>query len=386
MSDQDTSASPGNPSSATPQQSEPNEVEESGYLYGTLIAIGIAFAFALGAFSAFDWNGLLFKFGEVEFNMGPGVLLIDLAFVTASLVNGYVGAKSIAGAYFAGKALKNLDSGLHFATIGLMNLNRQPKGIQERQEPDDNPDNVFHGEDLAELPKGMTRPIRIVTGAPKAAAKPVTKWRGDEDTLETRMTIDTSFATQWQITGVIDFVANYGSEKQFLQQLRDVGEATLSEEFAMRSVSEVVSQQQAINTILYGRVQQRFPHSGIKIISVRLISPNLGHRVSSALADIAEARSKATAAITTAEAARVTAIKAGEGEGGKDKARFTGRAAGLKAIKDKLGVGGDAILAAETSRDIAEKLPKEGTFVLGASNGIADIVGVSKVVQAALNK
>jgi regulator of protease activity HflC (stomatin/prohibitin superfamily) len=256
-----------------------------------------------------------------------------------------------------------------------MQLVRLPRSVDQRQFPG-NPEQVFKGDDKATLPSGMVRPIRVVTGdgdVPEEQRKP----------LQDRATLTVSFFTQFVITHPLCFLVNFKTFDRFIDQVRDAGETVLSERASEGNAADFVDNQVETNGILDERIETRFRNSGVNILHANMISPDISHETSEELAKITRARAKVKQTIIRSEGIKVYRTKKGEGDGLGEKARLSGRAAGMKAMKTDLGIeDGEVVIAAEVARAIADKTD---VILAGAEGGMRDIVGMAKGVQAGLN-
>ncbi len=351
-------------------QNSPAPVSENRRFYWLLWYSGWTIISIMMAAAALTWSISLFdKFG-IAFNGGSTAILFAAVYVALSLRE--VRADEVAAAFFYGKALVILPSGLHFVPFGLMQIRKGSRPVQEFQSPGE-PEKVFKGLDTADLPPGMVRPIRIVTGGTQA---------GSDDILNTRMTITISFFVQWVITDILLYTSNYGSSDQIEKQARDIGEAILAEIAREHTPASFICDLKKINRTLTSRIGRRFRNSGINIISTRLISPDISHDVSKALADIPKVRAETEQVKIRAEGSKVDLVKKGEGTAAAELALLNARATGRKKIKDELGVSGDAVLASESVREV---LKETDVLVVGAEGGMKDVMGLVKGAQSALN-
>ena len=284
-----------------------------------------------------------------------------------------VRADEVGAMFFYGKALKILQPGLHFTPLWLMQIKKGPRTVQEFQCPGE-PENVQKTGDEVPLQDGMVRPIRVVTGGHNPSSA--------DTILNTRMTMTLSFFVQWAITDVLDYVSNYGTDKDVEKQVRDIGEAILAEIAVRHSPASFIDDLLNVNKELASTVTKRFRNSGVRIISTRLISPDVSHDVSKALADIPKVRAEAEQAKHRAEGEKVSLTKQGEGKAAAELALLRARSKGQKDMAVALGVTGEAILASEAVRGLSDKTD---VLVVGAEGGMKDVMGLVKGAQSALN-
>lgn len=349
-------------------QSAADVLEDPGLCHRLRFA-GLVVIIAICLIAVASWSVPLFSKFDIAFDGGPTTLLFACIYLAASLKE--VGPDDMGGAFCYGKALVRLDAGLHFIPLGLMQLRTVPRPVQEFQCPGE-PEEVQKGEDKNPLDAGKVRPIRFVTRAPR---------QDEKGMLDTQMTLDLNFVVQYAITDIFDFVANYGSIENIKKQLRDIGETTLAEEVTKHTPASFIERLPRTNKKLVEKVRGRFLHSGINIISVRLVSPDITHEVSKALANIPIARAQAQQAeiLSTGERTRLTNV--GQGAANAKLSMLSAQAKGQKEIKDALGVDGHAVIAAEAVDGLSEKTDM---LILG-QGGMRDAMSLVKGAQSALN-
>jgi regulator of protease activity HflC (stomatin/prohibitin superfamily) len=348
----------------------PTNVVPNRTLYRVLWLFGAALIIITLSAAYTSWaESLIDKFG-IAFNSGPTMTLFVLFYLAFSLRE--VSADEVGAAFCYGGALVALTSGLHFVPFGLMQIRKGPRTVQEFQSPGE-PEKVQKTEDSVPLESGMVRPIRVVTGGPKA---------GKDDILDTRMTITLSFFVQWAITDVLLYASNYGSAEEIEKQVRDIGEAILAEIATEHTPAGFIDSLPKINILLVARIGERFENSGVRIISTRLVSPDVSHEVSKALAGIPKARAETKQVEIRAEGDKTSRIKIGEGTAAAELALLTAQAKGRKAMKEALDISGESVIAAEAIRGLSDKTD---VLVAGAEGGMRDMMSLVKGAQSALN-
>lgn len=310
------------------------------------------------------------SFLDDTFDGGQTTLILLVAYIVLSLRG--AAANEVAAAFCYGKALTDLGSGLHFIPFGIMQLRKGLRPVQEFQCPGE-PEHVQKTGDEVPLEPGMVRPIRVVTGGPSDTST--------DAILNTRMTLALSFFVQWAITDILNFASNYGSSAQVEQQVRDIGEAILAEIAVKHSPASFIDDLVEINKTLAKTVGDRFKNSGVRIISTRLVSPDLSHEVSIAIAGIPKARAEAEQVKFKAEGEKVKRTKEGEGAAAAALALLQAKAKGQEKMKNALGVDGDAVLASEAIGGIL----KETDVLIMGQGGMADAMGLVKAAQTVLN-
>lgn len=348
----------------------PADVPEHPELYWPILFGGMAIIAIMLIIALTTWSSLLFDGLGITFNSGPTAIVFVIIYLVLSFKE--VRADEVAGAYHYGKALVRLNSGPHFAPFGLMQILKAPRTVQEFQCPGE-PETIQKGDDKVPLEPGMVRPIRAVTRAPKASEK---------DLLDTQMTLEVSFVVQYAITDILDYKANFGSKEEIEKQLRDIGEVTIVEDITQNTPASFINTLPDINEKLAGQVKKRFKNSGIKVVSVRLISPDITHDVSKALANIPIARAEAKQVEIKAGGEQVRLTREGDGKASAELAMLNARAEGQKRMMKQLKVGGEVIIAAEAVRGLSDKTD---VLVVGAEGGMRDVMGLVKGAQSTLN-
>ncbi len=347
----------------------PANVQENKGLYWRLWIASMTVIVVMMTFAPKIWGHTLFDNFGITFNGGPTMILVVLVYLALSLRE--VSADEVSAAFSYGKALVSLPSGLHFVPFGLMQVRKGPRTVQEFQCPGE-PEKVQKTDDAIPLESGMVRPIRVVTGGSKG---------NKNEILDTRMTLTVSFFVQWAITDILDYASNYGSSVRIEEQVRDIGEAILAEVATAHTPASFIADLPGINKHLTTNVGKRFKNSGVRIISTRLISPDISHEVSTALADIPKARVLAAQMAIKAEGDKTRLVKEGAGKASAELALLKARAEGQKKMRDDLEVDGKDILASEAVRGI---LAQTDVLVMGG-DGMKDAMGLVKAAQSAFN-
>lgn len=345
----------------------PTNVYGNEGLYWVLVCCGLVVVGVLLAVGALTY-GLTFKIWHITFNVG--LIAFEFAAFYAVLSFKYARADTNAGAYCYGKALKRFNSGPNFIPWGFIQFETRSRLVQEFQCPGE-PEKIFNGHDSETLPEGMVRPIRVTSRDPGNDEKGI---------LDAQMTFSVNFVVQYAISDVFDFIANFGDSAQVEKQVRDIGQIIISEVASTTTPGGFIRKLTETNQALHDTLANRLEHLGVKVVSVRLISPDLSHKVAEALAGIPVASAEAQQTVIRANADKTRREKEGSGNAFAEKAMLTARAVGRKKIADELKVDGTTVLAAETAATLANA----GTVVVGADGGMKDLIGVVKAAQTVL--
>lgn len=371
-----------NPKPEDVPKNEPADVPGNPAFYAELWFFGLAIIIALSVIAWMTWDDPILDVFGIIFNEGSTLLFIATIYLILSLKE--VSAHEIAGAFCYGKALVPISPGLHFVPFGLMQIKSVSRTVQEFQCPGE-PETVYKGDDKDELPPGMVRPIRAVTRAPKLKKtneeENEAATEEEDGVLDTQMTLSINFVVQYAINDVFDFVSNFGNREEIEKQLRDIGEIQIVEDITQNTAAGFIKKLPEINAKLVGEVRKRFLNSGINIISVRLISPDITHGVSEALANVPKARAETQQVVIRAAGEEIKRTKEGAGTAAAERSLLTARAEGRKLMMDNLKVDGASVLAAEAVRDISSKT---NVIVAGGEGGMRDMLSLVIGAKSAL--
>jgi hypothetical protein len=288
--------------------------------------------------------------------------------VYSYFVNGQVAETEMGGAFSFGHPLVNLESGPNLMPFGLVQIVRLPRGVQKIQVPSDDPEKIYHGPDNTEPPRaGMVRTLRVLTGSPQGGIENLT----GGDPLHARMMLEAMYVVRFQVDGALDFIVNYVDLEHLREHIRDVGDPTLAVLFSQLTPAGITEKLRELNGDFDTTIGTAFVHGGARFIDAR-VTVDPGHTVAESLAKVPGARAEAQAAILI-----------GEGQGGADKARFTGRGAGLKQMAKDLDVDGAAVLGAETARDMAGTINKNADTIVLGGGAMGDFIAAAKVAAGA---
>lgn len=343
-------------------------------LHKTLVILSVVM---LGIMTSVAIAGYYYgvKIGPTDLYVSTLVLMVLVAYIFLSLKQ--VDANQLAGTFAYGRPLVYHEPGLHYVPFLLMQIRVELGTVQQFQSPGE-PEEVFKGHDKEDLPDGMVRPIRVLTAAKAKDLMGVETVDGDH--LNSRMTLVVNFFTRFRITDIFDFVQNYGSVTELKKQVRDTGESELAEIASVNTPATFNARLEETNENLAGKVKDCYQLAGAEFINMRLIAIDVSHEVSEALAQVVEANAKAEKTVIDAEAAKKSATLAGQGAAAAKLSDLTAEAKGLKKRMDALGVGGDAILAAET----VQGLSKQSVIIAGAEGGMRDLMAIAVGAQRSL--
>lgn len=342
-------------------------------VFGSLFGVYALFVLI----GALTWNVILLDFG-LKVNLGYWFFFAVILHVTLSVINSILHTDKLGTLYFFGTPIKVYkSSGLKFVPWGLINLDLLPKDMQEIHAPGPR-DKIFWGDDEEPVPPGMVRAIRMTTKAPEDAEK---------DPLDAQLTVGIGYFVFWTISDPVQFRAHIRTIPEADSQIRLMSQTSLGEVIVKYTASGAIENQAAINASLDDYIRAKTKGWGVQINRTGLIQINLSHALASAMRDRAKARFEKETKILTAEgeARSIELISTAEGNGARARAagEILGRVDGMKTMMTELKVDGNQVLAAETTRGV---LADADTIIVGAENGLRDLLGAVKASTTVLGK
>jgi regulator of protease activity HflC (stomatin/prohibitin superfamily) len=321
-------------------------------LYGASNLILFMIAFAFSEFnSAFTWGGF--------------ILALQMGHLALSFKN--VNRNEIGGVLFYGKAVKEVDSGIVFVPLGLLQLVTLPVYPIQVQFPGD-PEKIFKGSDeeyfklSEEERKKFTLPIRALSGEPEKTGNPTS-------VLETQMTLEVNFYVRWTVEHFWVFLTRIGSVDEANRQLRDSGERVVVQAVSSRTPGVVVKELSEINTQLEEALEAITEDAGVRINEAAMLAPDLTHGVNQAMRDTVTEKAKAAQKVIAAEATARETVLTAEAE----EVRLTREGSGVAAAKmaelKALAEGAKAL--GLTAAQVAD-LEKARAFASGNATVIVD--------------
>lgn len=315
-----------------------------------------------------------------KWNWGLAVFLALVLYTIASFRQ--VGPTEIGARIFLGKPVDNVSSGFVFVPLLVFELEKETRLIVQNEFPGE-PENIYRepkegGSGI--IPPGKVPPIRIPFGDPGEQQCFVLEC----DPLNQRLIEEVSPVVRWQINDFVKFLTTIGDRESAQRQMEDLCVATLSREFGKVTPAEVIKDYPRYNKILTDDINDAIKTWGITVESARVKVINFSHELNKAVQTIAEETAKGKAGVIKAEGLKKSAILAGEGAGGAEKAVLDGRTAGLKKMTEELGLSSEAILGAETARNITNN-PGQKTIVAGLG-GFKEIMAIGTALGETLKK
>lgn len=354
------------------------EVNEEKYrlTVGLVLAPGLLLAFVMIIQALTPW-----KTNIVEWS----VLFLLVAYYVTSLEKVETGLRG--GITVLEDPVYETGPGWFFVPRFFAEIDRMPAYTSQDQFPAD-PEKVSKRDDDQGLLPGEFRPIRAMTAGANA--------EDGEDPLNTRLTLEVTFAVRWRLRKgrFFDMYVRIPGRRwadklqHIRQQMRDTGETELIEEIADRTPFRVNAEMESVNAALKDQLQIAVESWGIEIEEARMQAPDFPHTVNIALADIAEARATKLATEARAQGEKIRLTLVGEGEAAARMANAEARkrelaaeGEGLREAANAMGMSPSEYRAGE----IAKATVGESTMVLGAE-GIVQAVGLGQIIAGTSKK
>lgn len=353
-------------------------IELSPLTYWVLVGAEIVLILLLLVAGIITWSTMLLP---PFFNVGGVFVSIALVIIIHSWVE--VKTNEWAAFYFFGRALKMAGSGPHFKVPLLMQMRRVLKRLEQFQAPGE-PEDVYHGDEKSDLPKGKVWPIRVTSRQPRD---------GEDGHLDVQMTFEWSFYVQYQILDFFLFISQIESLDHAKRLIRDSGEAILKAYGAERTLRGVLEDVATVDSTLDNRIRELANRWGMQIYEAKTLAPNISHTLAEELRNLPVARLRAEQTKTTATAQRFKQEEEGAGAAKAEldmltskakgrKAFLKGEAEGLGAKMDRLKVSGEVIVAAELSSDAFTN----ANAIMMGGGAAADLAATLQLTADALKK
>ncbi len=327
-------------------------------------------------FAVVNWNTNISDPEEI-LTLSLGQLIIAAQITWLALSIRVIGVSEVAAVVLYNLPMTRVRRGPKFILFGFFQLFRFPASVHQNQFPGD-PELIQKGDDKLPLEtvevvqkdgtvlhKQKVRPIRITTAKPKESL-------GDEDILNTQMTVEFSFWVRWIATDPFELIINVsGNLDDAVKQMRDAGESLLNNEVTKLTPSELIDQFKELRNKLFEAIKQSVNEWGIDVIDVGLTAPDLSHEMSAALRNVASTKAEAKTKVIAAEAERIRLHTEGKGQGQAQEERLAGEGRGYKRLARSIGVSPEKVLEAQVTRDTVG----EADLILG-TDGLTQAIGL----------
>lgn len=332
--------------------------------FWTIIAIIYTILFALEYFYLSTKKTMVFS---EEWSWGWAIFFAQILYTIFSFRT--LGPTELGAVLFFGKPIKSVSSGLVFIPLGICQLAKETRLTIQDELPAD-PEHIYRGEGAA--PPGMFPPIRI----------PFNDKPEGDDPLSRRITAEIVPVIRWRIKDYIKFLTTIGSRPEAKRQMEDATIGLCMRELPHKTVSEALMELKIFNAELQTTIEEMVEKWGIHTETAQIKQINFHHALNDSISSVPEAEFKAKATVKTAEAEKKKRALEGQGSGDAEKAILDGRTAGLKTMKNDLGLTSDLVLSAETARAITQN-PGQKTVIVG-TKGFADLIGIATGIEKTL--
>jgi len=279
---------------------------------------------------------------------------------------------------FFGRELYQVSSGLRFVPWIVCKLEKEQRTTFEDELPAD-PEKIYRSKrnepdfvPLELLEKGYRPPLRVTFAGvqlEEVDAERGTEKDGEEkkkvrvdDPLEERLTAEVPGIVRWRIVDFIKFLTVIGDREEAKKQMADVYISFITTELPKVTLKAFLADRDTYDKKIQEVLTATTKDWGIGVETVKIKEVGMSHELNVQIQEMAKSRAQKRA--NTLD---------GQGLGAKEYAVLKGRTDGLKYMVKELKLDANAILAAETTRDLAGKID---TFVAVGKGGIADVMGV----------
>lgn len=306
------------------------------------------------------------------------ILLVALVYLAASLK--IVGPKEKGCVLVFGKPWKNVDSGIRLVPFGVCSLVTETSLVIQDELPTD-PEKIYRGSegdpDGSTVPpelqaQGMRPPIRVTfSGSNAESQTEIAAGRiAKDDPFDRRLTGEVVPVIRWKILSMKTFIQNIGSVDEARKQMEDQCVTAFTEKLTKVSPAVALLRINQYSGDLQTLLRRMTTSWGVSIETAEIKAIRFSKTLNAAVQNV-----------VVKEREKQASILEGQGAGGKEEGILNGRTAGLKKMRDDLGVTGDAVLAATTARAIAGEGDKSGQkTIIAGSGGFTDLVGIGAAI------
>ncbi|MFM2381415.1 MAG: hypothetical protein RLZZ76_182 [Candidatus Parcubacteria bacterium] len=361
-------------------ESDTPEVNEKIFLVVTAFVFGALFLLEIANFIFMPASVQLFGF---PINLQWLVHISIIAYLLCGFAA--VETDQVAGLDFFGKPVFQFSNGLKWFPYLVFNFIKESAFLVQAEFPGDANHVHWDGEKTT-LPLGSVRPIYLLTGENPTGVLPSDKQINlgvafnvkIQATAErffdlTKNTPPIDMANGAEILGTIVGNSNVTPRLlEIIRHLRDTGARIAAEIIGKLSYGEITANRELVDQWLEERLRLEVVQWGVELREGGFTTLNPGHTYNEEIQLRSGAIAKRDATITEAEGEKQKRILEGEGTANALQLQFEAEAKGKKAIRDALGVSGEAVLASELGEKIAENgnaVIADGLGGLGAMFG-----------------
>lgn len=282
-----------------------------------------------------------------EWNLGWTILSFE--FLHFALSFSAVGSMELGAILFFGRPLYQVKSGLVYRPFIVCQLVKDSKTVVPLQFPGP-PERIDKsGDDTKSVKPGFVKPIRVTTASRDMLTQEnLDKLNARNDDfkkypLNDMLTVEPEVFLRYQRRpdDYISFLSHIGDDRRVLIAIRDTVDAVLRIEFAKRTATLILMEQDEINKELLNKIEilvgeradPKNPDSfdpeeswGINVLNVQLTNVDLGRTLNQTLRDVVNSQFQRTTDITIADGKKRVRELEGEGEGKYETERGKGLA------------------------------------------------------------
>ena len=276
-----------------------------------------------------------------------------------------VGPTELGAVLLLGRPMYPVKSGLVFVLWILSRLIKESRLVIEHEIPAE-PEKIWRAKrgepdvipkELVEL--GYKPAIRVTFTTEKESG---TGERESADPLKERLTAEVPGIVRWKIVDFMVFLTTIESRDDAHKQMEDVYVSLITRELSKVSLENAIENRGTYDEKIEKALKEVTANWGVSIETAMVKGILLSHELNTKVQLMAEA-----------VAEKRTSLLQGQGQGAKEKAILDGRTDGLTRMVKELGISPEAILSAETARDVAGKVD---TLVAVGNGGMADLMGI----------
>lgn len=355
---------------------ELEKVEGDMSLHNKIIMLTL-YGYALLIFPAWlTWNITLLEIAWFYFNLGPVFLLPIVAHLILDGVK-IVYKDQVGAFYFLERALRNANSGFHFAPF--MKMETRSADLYQIWAPG-TAEKIAWIDEHDDLPRpDMVRPIYMNTRAPK---------KKEKKPLDVQMTVGLTYTVWLRIVDLLSFLRHTRTFEEAEGQVRSISQTVLSEAIAKRTVDGAIRAQALLSKRMDNEIRARTKGTGYQVTRADVTRINASKKLAEKMRDRATAQFSADEEAIRADGEargreRLAHAKYREGMA-QTQGPLDGRAEGYANIAEATGAEGTDVMVVQTLGEIMPSAnatyvtPGFGELVGGVKDAIGKFVPAKK--------
>lgn len=330
--------------------------------------------------SLFIFGFVLMMKDVVVWGINPGAILLGLVLAYTILSFGTVGNDEVAAMFVFGAPLGNLNPGFYFAPLGAVSV-RKGRATRYQDELPREPEQIFRSKvDTDPVPPGMSPPIRVKFGSPRADDDVQLK----KDPYNIEMVAEVPVVVSWKISDATTFFASYDDVDAFRKILQDKAIELFGVEFATMTPAKALGTIAVTNTKLKGVINTATSGTGVEIVDAFVKPFIFSHDLNKAVVGVSEAKQKAEAVKAAAAGEKQKRIDEGAGAAEARKMMLVAEAIGTaKLAKLAKTPEGQVALWMET---IAKAMENADFSIIPGSELFTAFAGIKEMLNKATNQ